>query len=129
MIVDNSFLSITCPTRYHLPRKRLTPPRTRHYRLPHPQNTPEQTREKTPIIRSRTKLRMNMFTKSSFEGKPLTDTSPGTIPRICSPFPDLVVSSPPPFRFTQESLFFFPLRWKGFIITDKRRPGGEEVER
>ena len=40
-------------------------------------------------------------------GQPLTDPSPGTIPRICSPFPALVASCPPPFKFTQEPLFFF----------------------
>ena len=40
-------------------------------------------------------------------GQPLTDPSPGTIPRICSPVPALVASCPPPFKFTQEPLFFF----------------------
>ena len=43
-------------------------------------------------------------------GQPLTDPSPGTIPHICSPSPDLVVSCPPPFKFTQEPLCFFLLR-------------------
>ena len=38
-------------------------------------------------------------------GQPLTDPSPGTIPRICSPFPALVTSSPSPFKFAQESCF------------------------
>ena len=40
-------------------------------------------------------------------GQPLTDTSPGTIPHICSPSPVLVVSCPPPFKFAQESLCFY----------------------
>jgi hypothetical protein len=40
-------------------------------------------------------------------GQPLTDPSPGTIPQICSPSPALAASCPPPFRFTQEPLFFF----------------------
>ncbi len=42
-------------------------------------------------------------------GQPLTDPSPGTIPQICSPSPALAASCPPPFRFTQEPLFFFLL--------------------
>jgi hypothetical protein len=42
-------------------------------------------------------------------GQPLTDPSPGTIPQICSPSPTLSASCPPPFRFTQELLFFFEL--------------------
>ena len=54
--------------RYHLPKKEpLSPPRTRHCRVPHPQSTPEQTREKTSIIRSRMKLRLSMFIKPSFQ--------------------------------------------------------------
>jgi hypothetical protein len=32
----------------------------------------------------------------------LTDPSPGSVPHICSPFPTLVVSCPPPFKFVQE---------------------------
>jgi hypothetical protein len=39
-------------------------------------------------------------------GQPLTDPSPGTIPRICSPFPALVSSCPTPFKYTQEPFFF-----------------------
>ncbi len=61
---------------------------------------------KIPIIRSRAKLRLSMLIKPSFEGKPLTDPSPDTIPRLCSPFPTLVTSCPPPFRFDQEPFFF-----------------------
>ena len=53
---------------------------------------------KIPIIRSRAKLRLSMLIKPSFEGKPLTDPSPGTISLICSPFPALVASFPPPFK-------------------------------
>ena len=45
------------------PKKTLSPTRTWHCRLPHPQSTPEQTREKTPIIRWRAKLRLSMLTK------------------------------------------------------------------
>ena len=41
------------------------------------------------------------------QGQPLTDPSPGTIPSIYSPFPVLSTSFTPPFKFTQESLFFF----------------------
>ena len=40
-------------------------------------------------------------------GQPLTDTSPGTIPHICSLSPALAASCPPPFKFTQHPLFFF----------------------
>ncbi len=40
-------------------------------------------------------------------GQPLTDPSPVTMPRICSPFPVLVTSWPPPFKFAQESCFLF----------------------
>jgi hypothetical protein len=40
-------------------------------------------------------------------GQPLTDPSPGTIPRIWSPFSTLSESCQPPFRFTQEPLLFF----------------------
>ncbi len=43
-------------------------------------------------------------------GQPLTDPSPRTIPRICSPFPTLVVSCPPPFKFDQESHVSFFLQ-------------------
>ena len=45
-------------------------------------------------------------------GQPPTDPSPGTIPHIWSPSPVLVVSCPPPFRFTEESLFFFSPSWR-----------------
>jgi hypothetical protein len=42
-------------------------------------------------------------------GQPLTDPSPDTIPRICSPFPKLVASCPPTFKCAQDPLFlFFP---------------------
>ena len=59
--------SLPIPDTYHLPQKtQLSPTRTRHYRLSHPQNTPEQTWEKTPIIRRHAKLRLNILTKSSF---------------------------------------------------------------
>ena len=85
-------------------KKTMSPPRTRNCRPPRPQSTTEQTREKTPIIRSRAKLRLSMLIKPSFEGKPLTDPSPGTIPRICSPFPALAASCPPPFKF---ACFYF----------------------
>jgi hypothetical protein len=37
--------------------------------------------------------------------QPLTDPSPGTIPRICSPFPALAEGCPRPFKFTQEPLY------------------------
>jgi hypothetical protein len=41
-------------SRYHPPQKKepLSPTRTRHYGPPYPQSTPEQTREKNPIIKS-----------------------------------------------------------------------------
>jgi hypothetical protein len=48
--------------------------------------------------------------------QPLTDPSPGTMPRICSPFPALVTSCPPPFKFAQEPCFVFfrlPIRYRG----------------
>ncbi len=95
-----------CHSRYHLPKKKNQCP------LPEsdttdsliPQSTPEQTREKTPSIRSRTNVRL-----SSCRGQLLTDPSPGTMTRICSPFPTLVTSCPTPFKFAQESCFlFFP---------------------
>jgi len=96
-------------SRYHLSKKK------NHCLLPEsdtadsliPQSTPEQTREKTPIIRRRAKLRLSMRTihihvaadgftqhdhKALLRGQPLTDPSPGTIPRICSPFPALAAS-------------------------------------
>ncbi len=44
-------------------------------------------------------------------GQLLTDLSPGTIPRICSPFPVLVASCPTPFKFAQESCFLFFLHF------------------
>ena len=37
----------------------------------------------------------------------VTDPSPDTIPHIFSPSPSLMVSCPPPFKFTQEPLYFF----------------------
>jgi hypothetical protein len=43
-------------------------------------------------------------------GQPLTDPSPGTIPHICSPFPTLVASFPPPFKIAQAPLLCFPRR-------------------
>ena len=43
----------------------MTPPRIRHCRPPRPQNTPEQTWEKTPIIIKRAKLRLSMIIKPS----------------------------------------------------------------
>jgi hypothetical protein len=48
-------------------------------------------------------------------GQPLTDTSPDTIPHICSPSPALAASCPPPFKFT-DPLFFLFL----FILVDRR---------
>jgi hypothetical protein len=39
-------------------------------------------------------------------GQPLTDPSPGTIPRICSPFSTLVVSCPPPCKFALMFLIY-----------------------
>jgi hypothetical protein len=47
------------------PKKR-TPPRIRHCRLPHFPNTPEQTGEKTLIIRIRANVRLSILTNPSF---------------------------------------------------------------
>ena len=58
--------SIPIPDTTHPEKEPLSPDRTRHYRLPHPQSNPKQTREKTPIIRNHTKLRLSMLTKPSF---------------------------------------------------------------
>ena len=123
--------SLPVPDVNHPKKETLSPTRTRHCRHPHPQHTPEQTREKTPIIRSRAKLRLSMLIRlidffrhdsntsvSSARphligvgrGQPLTDPSPDTIPRICSPFPTLEASCPPPFKFAQIHCFFFPVR-------------------
>ncbi len=49
-------------------------------------------------------------------GQPFDENSPDTIPRICSPFPTLTVSCPHPFKFDQESLFFFP-----FLYSDSNK--------
>ncbi len=66
----------------------LSPTRTRHCGSPHPQRTPEQTREKTPIIEScrnrrgrrpHAKLRLIMLIKSSFHRV----TKPTTTRRTC----------------------------------------------
>ena len=57
----------------------MSPPRIRHCRLPHPQSTPEQTREKTPLIRSRAKLRLSMLIKPSFHQRSRNTT------RLCAP--------------------------------------------
>jgi hypothetical protein len=40
-------------------------------------------------------------------GQPLTYPSPDTVSHICSPFPDLVVSCPSPFKFSQDPCFLF----------------------
>jgi hypothetical protein len=56
-------------------------------------------------------------------GKTITDPSPGTIPQICSPSPVLAVSCPPPFRFTQEPLFFFYLLSAGTAGKAQRGEG------
>ncbi len=60
----------------------MTPLRIRHCRHPHPQSTPEQTREKTPLIRSRTKLRLMMLIKPSFHQRSRNTT------RLCVPCSD-----------------------------------------
>ena len=57
----------------------MSPPRIRHCRLPHPQSTPEQTREKTPLIRSRAKLRLSMLIKPSFHQRSRNTK------RLCAP--------------------------------------------
>jgi hypothetical protein len=57
----------------------MSPPRIRHCRLPHPQSTPEQTREKTPLIRSRAKLRLSMLIKPFFHQRSRNTT------RLCAP--------------------------------------------
>ncbi len=111
-------------SRYHLPKKSVLPESENEDSLI-PQSTPEQTREKTSIIRSLMKLRLTILTNPSFHrvtkpntthlshtcpytpnrrcrgvgwGQPLTDPSPGTIPLICSSFPVLVTSWPSPFK-------------------------------
>ena len=54
-------------SRYHPPKKRNTASyQNPTSRLTHPQITPEQTREKTPIIRRLAKLRLSILTKPSF---------------------------------------------------------------
>ncbi len=134
--------SLPIPDITYPKKEPMSPPRIRHCRLPHPQSTPEQTREKTPLIRSRVKLRLSMVIKPSFHqrsrnttrlcapcsapsvtktarrsvprrrhgvgrGQPLTDPSPGTIPQICSPFPVLAASCPPPFKIHPRAIVFF----------------------
>jgi hypothetical protein len=116
-----------------------------------PQSTPEQTREKTPIIRILMKLLLSMLTKPSFHQRirnttrlcaPCSDPSVTKTGRRSVPSADVAtgwaegnrslspvrvpshtsVHHPPPwrrvdhlldglttsFKFTQESLFFFP---------------------
>jgi hypothetical protein len=52
-------------------------------------------------------------------GQPLTDSSPGTMTRICSPFPVLVACCPPPFKFAQESCFlFFGACWPLLVVLE-----------
>jgi len=43
--------SLPIPDTTYPKKEPMSPPRIRHCRLPHPQYTPEQTREKTPVIR------------------------------------------------------------------------------
>ncbi len=70
--------SLPIPDTY--PKKEpMSPPRIRHCRLPHPQSTPEQTREKTPLIRSRAKLRLRMLINPSFHQRSRNTT------RLCVP--------------------------------------------
>ena len=71
--------SLPIPDTTYPKKEQMSPPRIRHCRLPHPQSTPEQTREKTPLIRSRAKLRLSMLIKPSFHQRSRNTT------RLCAP--------------------------------------------
>ena len=71
--------SLPIPDTTYPKKEPMSPPRIRHCRLPHPQSTPEQTREKTPLIRSRAKLRLSMLIKPSFHQRSRNTT------RLCAP--------------------------------------------
>ena len=77
--------SLPIPDTTYPKKEPMSPPRIRHCRLPHPQSTPEQTREKTPLIRSRAKLRLSMLIKPSFHQRSRNTTRPARLARLLPP--------------------------------------------
>ncbi len=128
----------------------MSPPRIRHYRLPHSPKHPGTDAGEDPHHQKLRKCTVEHAHKALFpprdevehdspivhqligayhydtcmhlcpysprrrcrevgRGQPLTDPSSGAMSRICSPFPVLVASCPPPFKFAQEPCFLFLL--------------------